>query len=240
MTIYSLYIKTHLKTGLKYLGQTSKDPMIYCGSGIDWKKHLREHGNDITTQILYQGSDREEMKRLGRYYSDLWEVAKSSEWANRIPETGGGSTPSDETRKIISEKLTGKKKPPRNPEHTEKIAVQLRGKSNLKTSIGLKHYFAENGYSKETAKKQSKSLKEWYDNNPELSRKKGLKSRDGRYLKQYEEYKIVIALISKGYGVKSIRKKTGMHLKRESIEKLRSGKHRIYELFPDLIKILVV
>ena len=46
MTIY-LYVKTHSKTGLKYLGQTSSnDPRMY------WKSHLKKHGLDYTTEIL--------------------------------------------------------------------------------------------------------------------------------------------------------------------------------------------
>jgi hypothetical protein len=41
MPIY-LYVKTHNKTGLKYLGQTSqKDPHKYPGSGTRWRHHLK-------------------------------------------------------------------------------------------------------------------------------------------------------------------------------------------------------
>ena len=44
MIIY-LYLKTHNKTGLKYLGQTSNpDPHRYAGSGTYWKRHLGVHG----------------------------------------------------------------------------------------------------------------------------------------------------------------------------------------------------
>jgi hypothetical protein len=53
MIIYYLYIKTHNKTGLKYLGQTSKqNPFTYMGSGVDWVAHLNENGIDVTTQII--------------------------------------------------------------------------------------------------------------------------------------------------------------------------------------------
>lgn len=53
MNIYYLYIKTHKKTGLKYLGQTSKqNPYEYYGSGTDWKKHLNEFGYLVDTEIL--------------------------------------------------------------------------------------------------------------------------------------------------------------------------------------------
>jgi len=88
MTIY-LYKKTHNKTGLQYLGKTQKDPFKYKGSGKDWLPHLREHGYDVTTEVLKECQTKEELNIWGRYYSELWEVATSSSWANRIPETGG-------------------------------------------------------------------------------------------------------------------------------------------------------
>lgn len=31
--MYKLYLKTHNKTGMKYLGQTKQDPFEYRGSG---------------------------------------------------------------------------------------------------------------------------------------------------------------------------------------------------------------
>jgi hypothetical protein len=96
MNIYTLYVKTHRKTGLKYLGQTSQDPFKYPGSGVDWKDHLKQFGKDIDTAILLQTTDKEERNRRGRYFSALWHVVTASDdfgnklWANKIPETGGG------------------------------------------------------------------------------------------------------------------------------------------------------
>jgi hypothetical protein len=90
MIIY-LYKKTHNKTGLQYLGKTiSKDPYKYTGSGVDWVSHLKEHGYDVTTEILKECRSKKELEQWGRYYSKLWQVAESTEWANRIPETGAG------------------------------------------------------------------------------------------------------------------------------------------------------
>jgi len=89
MTIY-LMVKTHTKTGLKYLCKTTQDPYKYTGSGIEWKKHIKQHGKNITTTIIKECQSKTEFKKWGRYYSELWNVAESDEWANRIPETGGG------------------------------------------------------------------------------------------------------------------------------------------------------
>jgi hypothetical protein len=240
MTIY-LYVKTHNKTGLRYLGKTTmSDPHTYKGSGADWKKHLKEHGEDYTTEIIRECKSNKELNEWGRYYSKLWNVVESPDWANRIPETGGGGNHTPERKELFRQQQLGKKKPPRTPEHTEKIAEKARGKPNPKTSAGLRKYFDSNPDRSEAIEKQSKSVKEWYKNNPDLSHQKALKSWDGRYRKQYDEYKRAIELVSQGRSVKAIQKETGMCLKKESVEKLRSGEHRIYELFPDLTAILVV
>ena len=64
MNIY-LYVKTHQKTGLKYLGMTTKfDPHKYKGSGKLWKQHLKEYGNSYTTEILLGTTDKEEIIKL--------------------------------------------------------------------------------------------------------------------------------------------------------------------------------
>lgn len=96
MTIYYIYIKTHNKTGLKYLGQTKQEPNIYPGSGIDWTNHIRKYGNTVETQILLTTSNKEERNYWGRYYSNLWKITTAMDdygnkiWANRIIESGGG------------------------------------------------------------------------------------------------------------------------------------------------------
>lgn len=120
MTIYYLYVKTHNKTGLKYLGQTKQDPYQYTGSGVKWKSHLEKYGNDVHIKILLETTDREVMQKLGRAYSEYWNVVKSKEWANKIPETGGGPgwklgtenhTKSEKFRKFISESQRGSDNP---------------------------------------------------------------------------------------------------------------------------------
>ena len=94
MTIYYLYKKTHKTTNLKYLGFTRKDPHKYKGSGIRWLSHLRKHGCDIETEILHETADLDKIQQLGEYYSKLWNVVQSSDWANLKPESGeGGGVP---------------------------------------------------------------------------------------------------------------------------------------------------
>ena len=120
MTIY-LYKKTHNKTGLQYLGKTKQDPLKYRGSGTDWAPHIKEHGYDVTTEILKECLTKEELSYWGRYYSKLWNVVDDPNWANRIPETGGGGDLSgasrvgiprtEETKQKLRDSLTGRKQP---------------------------------------------------------------------------------------------------------------------------------
>ena len=90
MTSYYLYKKTHRQTGIKYLGQTRRDPFRYKGSGVDWTTHIQKYGYDVNTEILLKTTDKIEMITMGLYYSNLWNVVKDTTWANRIPESGGG------------------------------------------------------------------------------------------------------------------------------------------------------
>ena len=90
MCIY-LYVKTHRKTGLKYLGKTSaKNPHAYKGSGVYWRSHLSKHGNDVETTILKECQTNHEVTQWGLYYSNLWNVVSSDEWANLTEESGAG------------------------------------------------------------------------------------------------------------------------------------------------------
>lgn len=88
MTTY-LYIKTHNKTGLRYLGKTTNsDPYSYKGSGVRWLNHISKHGYDVTTEIIFESNNPHEIRAKGIYYSNLYDVVKSKDWANLKPETG--------------------------------------------------------------------------------------------------------------------------------------------------------
>jgi len=91
--MYYLYRKTHNKTGLKYLGQTSRDPFNYLGSGKRWLNHINKHGNDVTTDILFESKCKKQLKDMGLYYSKKYNVVSDRSWANLVEEQGtGGDT----------------------------------------------------------------------------------------------------------------------------------------------------
>jgi|694.fasta_scaffold94863_2 hypothetical protein len=116
MTIY-LYVKTHNVTGLKYLGKTeSKDPHKYPGSGTYWKSHLKKHGKDYRTEIIKECHTKDEFSYWGLFYSNLWNIVESNEWANLKEETGDARGKlSAESRNKIS--IAGLGRPPPNKGH---------------------------------------------------------------------------------------------------------------------------
>jgi hypothetical protein len=91
---YYLYKKVHRKTNLHYLGFTRKDPFKYKGSGIYWLSHLKRHGNDVDTVVLFETEDYQSLCNQGKYYSEIWSVVQSPLYANLKPEYGeGGGVP---------------------------------------------------------------------------------------------------------------------------------------------------
>jgi len=121
MELLTLYKKTHRKTGLKYLGYTSQDPFRYNGSGKYWCRHLKMHGYELNTEILLQTSDKTKIKDMGQYYSNLWNIVESKEWANLKIESGDGGAMGLISRKKVSEKMKGRPKSKKWREHHSKI-----------------------------------------------------------------------------------------------------------------------
>lgn len=179
--MYYLMIKTHNATGLKYLCKcTNKDPHKYKGSGVYWKRHLKEHGYDITTEVIFQTEDINEFNKISLEYSEKYNVKDSKDWANLIPETGldGGVTHnnpywlngfkhSEESRKRISEsarqRATGRKV---SSETKQKISNKLKGQKAFwlegveKTEEHRKKLSqSQSGVSKSYTKDQIENLK---------------------------------------------------------------------------------
>lgn len=100
-----LYVKTHNKTGLKYLGKTIRDPQTYHGSGTRWLNHLKKHGYDITTEVIFQTEDKSLFKQTAIYYSNLYNITESEQWANIRPEEGDGG----DNSKFINYSIISKK-----------------------------------------------------------------------------------------------------------------------------------
>lgn len=160
-----LYVKTHNVTGLRYFGKTVGDPYSYSGSGKHWLRHLRKHGNDVTTEVIGYFLCPEECEKEALTFSHDNQIVESPQWANMIVENGldGGATGrtnyppmTEETRKRLSKSLRGRvpwnkgKKgvtPGNRKPRTEEQKAKLR-----ETNLGKK-------LSQETRKKMSRARK---------------------------------------------------------------------------------
>ena len=152
-TIY-LYLKTHNKTGLKYLGKTVQDPTKYRGSGKRWNNHIQKHGYDVTTEVLFESVDPSEIKDKGIYYSNLWNIVESEEFANLKIEEGDGGFDHILNDVIVNAKrLIGLRKAAKDGK-LGKVTSGSFKKGNLRT--------------KELSKKANESKKEKIKNNPEI------------------------------------------------------------------------
>src|SRR5713101_5315832 len=79
----TLYIKTHNITRLKYFGKTTRNnPEKYKGSGVYWKKHIKKHGNNVTTEIFGKYDNIEICTEAALKFSIDNDIVNSIQWAN--------------------------------------------------------------------------------------------------------------------------------------------------------------
>jgi len=105
-----LLIKEHNITRLKYLCKHSASTFSECekyrGSGTYWKLHLKVHGNDVNTTLLYSTDNKDEFQKIAKEYSIKYNVTNSKEWANLCDEEGqGGNTVKDSKTHSIRTKI---------------------------------------------------------------------------------------------------------------------------------------
>lgn len=179
MSIF-LYKKTHNKTGLQYLGKTKNDPFTYTGSGIKWLNHIKKWGNDVTTEVIRICESKEDLKYWGNYYSNLWDVVHSKDWANLKVEDGDGGDMSS------SEKYRKSRK---KEEFRKKQSENSKGNTNVR---GYKWWYNGEKYTRsicppdETYYNKSPPL-------PEDARKKISLKNSGRTITEEHKRKLSIA-----------------------------------------------
>ena len=139
MCIY-LYVKTHRKTGLKYLGKTTKkDPHAYHGSGADWKIHLKEHGYDYDTEIIRETGGG------GNHTAERKELYRQQQLGKKKPPR------TKEHIKNLSNACKGKPKP-RSDQHQQ--AWIESSKKNWETNLARKEQVSQMGKAKKEHRKR--------------------------------------------------------------------------------------
>jgi len=136
MTTY-LYIKTHLDTGLKYFGKTTKDNLYsYHGSGKKWKRHLKKHGVNVKTELYFNSDDLNEVEKVALDFSIKNNIVESHEWANLKYENGrdGGTQSEWITEKTKRKMRKNRKGKPSwlGKTHSEKTRQKMSEKAKLR------------------------------------------------------------------------------------------------------------
>jgi hypothetical protein len=121
----TLYVKKHIKTGLKYFGKTNKlDRSRYNGSGTYWSNHIKKYGVEFVIELWSKNfTDETECTEFAKAVSELFDVVNSKEWANQIVEDGLSGNPSG----FFHSELT-----------KQKISATLKGRSSPKSKFVIK------------------------------------------------------------------------------------------------------
>lgn len=97
LSTYSLMIKTHNTHPYSYLCVNTFGSRVdtYLGSGPQWLDHLNDHGDDITTKVIYQvivetQDDIDEFNSQCLRVSHLLDVVDDMSFANQRHEAGFG------------------------------------------------------------------------------------------------------------------------------------------------------
>lgn len=109
--MYYLMIKEIEQTGMKYLCKRKKynkpdDHLKYAGSGKLWNRILKAHPNYTIKTTVLGLYDKDDLIKYGLYYSNLFNVVESTEWANLIPEIGDGG-PTNTGKRLFKNTVTG-------------------------------------------------------------------------------------------------------------------------------------
>lgn len=158
-----IYVIRNLITKKKYIGQTylKKYNKSYWGGGTHITDSVNFYGKEnFTRDILMHYKDYKE-SNLAEIYCVKHLNTREPNGYNGTPGGDGNTNPSEETRKIISEKLKGKKKSPEtitkriatmNAKSDEEKAIICKNKSNGRKNMSSKA-------KKLQRQKQSESMK---------------------------------------------------------------------------------
>lgn len=123
-----IYKTTNLITGKSYIGQDSKDNPNYFGSGTLLKRSFSKYGKEnFRKEIMAWGFTKDHLNFLEKLYIDLFQTKIPNGY--NLTDGGEGSlgfTPSEETRKKLSNSQKGKHS--MSEEHKNIISKLHKGK----------------------------------------------------------------------------------------------------------------
>lgn len=126
-----VYIITNLINGKQYVGSSRKHQIDenYYGSGRAIKDALKKYGkNNFTRDILWQGEDN--ARDIESQWLEHFNAATNPMFYNLTNDAKGNNLHKEETKKTISEKLTGVTK--HSSEQKSKWSKERKGTPNPK------------------------------------------------------------------------------------------------------------
>jgi hypothetical protein len=158
-----LYITTNLVNGKKYIGQTTSTRKTYMGSGYAIMAAFKKYGKEnFVRKNIYEG-EWELVDLLEQEFIEKYDAVNSPLYYNQKPG-GHTGTHSNVSRKIISEKATGRKA---SDESKKQRSTRMKGtgnhffnKAHTEDSIKkIKEKRAQQVITEESNKKRSEKIK---------------------------------------------------------------------------------
>jgi hypothetical protein len=102
-----LMVKRHTITGLRYFCKTTRANYLkYNGSGVRWTAHIKKYGTQqvITEWVSELFYDPDDLKEFALFFSELFNIVESNDWANLKNEDGLEGGMSSQTAKDMWQK----------------------------------------------------------------------------------------------------------------------------------------
>lgn len=170
-----VYLITNKINGKKYIGSSRKNQIDenYYGSGKVIKDALKKYGkNNFQRDILWEGKGNE--RKIETYFLEEVNAASNPLYYNMTNDARGNNIHKEETKKTVSEKLTGRKF---SKEICEKISKAKQGSTTSKK-----------GKPDGPKPGVSKAHKGRISPNKGKSKQVALFTTSGKYIKTYQNY----------------------------------------------------
>ena len=86
----TVYIMEHEKTGMFYMGITTRNLDNYWGSSIPWQKHLEENGREeVIKHVMLVTDDQVLLEKKCKQWSKEFDIVNNNLFFNLVEERGG-------------------------------------------------------------------------------------------------------------------------------------------------------
>ncbi len=188
-----IYCYHCISTGKKYIGQTvyeerrKRQHKHDCKRGVDNKfyRAVKKYGWDKFIYGIIAEYDVKVLEEQEVYYIDWYDTYNNGYNSTIGGEGVGGFSPSEETRKKMSESAKNRSNPPHNKKYfTEEEKREAKRERDRKYQQKIKERRKE--YMKEWRENNQDKIKKWKEDNRDKNRKKWKENRQKNKEKRKE------------------------------------------------------